>query len=1078
MSYPPRKPMASLQTAARFALLLLASLTLGSALAQNISDVPVAVKNNVAPNFMFMIDNSGSMSNIVPTSPYKEATTYFTCPGGRTIPSGSAININISGGVPRFDFSGTTYRHLTVPQPGSGTTNTNERCFDNTGLYSAKLLGDNSGTPSGYLPADYTGNFLNWYFGVFDGPATGWIDRKVITAAGAVNNRIEIARTSTTSVVNGLPLPPSVGASAPLRVGLSTYNSGNGGALRVAMNDLTSTSRGTLTTSIAGLTPSGNTPLASTLADIGRYLSTGYNGNITAGAVSGVNIDAFLQQSGTDAPTARNSCLSGSPVACNSTTATAAQKPIQQWCQRSYAFLVTDGRPQADRSFNNNTYLRDYDGDCQGVLASNCVGGSAGTIANWDRKTARTYESQGSDYFDDVAKALFDVDLRPDLTAPAGRTKRNNLLTYTIGFADLQVQNDPLLINTAANGGGLFLSAQDGPTLTQAFKTVISDALAKDAASAAVAVANAQITVDNTGYASSYNSGSWYGDLEAFSLDTTTGLPLGAAQWSARDRLDATTPAGRKIASFDGSVGRPFTATNFAGTPSTLTAGVINYLRGDRTGEGSTYRTRQHLLGDIINAEASIVNYPGDIPIIYQPANDGMLHVFDGRINGSVATRGQELWAYVPRLVHTNLSLLSAPGYSHKYFVDGSPATAAITGAGAMTRILAGGLGKGGAGYYALDITSYLAADENAAASKVKWEFKPANMGYSFGTPVIVNTAAGWRVVVTSGYDNGTALGGDGRGYVWVLNPSDGSIVQRMDTGVGSTADPSGLTHLGKLANTTTDAVVRYIYGGDLKGNVWRFDLDTFSVTKIATLTDGAGNYQPITSAPTVGPVFGSSTKFYVHVGTGRYLSDDDVPGTATVNSWATQTQTMYGIADDTTTSASLPNVRGTNGATCPSGGGNGDFVCQSTTLVSGPPISYRASANAVDLAIKRGWYIDIPVANGRVNANSALTTTGTLAFSVNVPTNATCDPGGSSYFFSLNASTGGAVAKVAGGNTYYDAGVFLAYALASRPVIVQTAAGKRALIRLSDRSIANPLVPESVGMNAAWKRIYWRSLK
>ena len=601
--------------------------------------------------------------------------------------------------------------------------------------------------------------------------------------------------------------------------------------------------------------------------------------------------------------------------------------------------------------------------------------------------------------------------------------------------------------------------------------------MAKDAGSSAVVVTSAQLTVNNTGYAASFNSGTWYGDLEAFSLDTTTGLPIGAHQWSARDLLDAMTPATRKIASFNGSVGKPFTAANFAGTPSTLTAGVIDFIRGSRTGEGTTYRTRRHLLGDIVNAEAAVITYPGDIPILFQPANDGMLHVFDGRVTGSVPTRGQELWAYVPRLVHANLSQLSSPTYTHKYFVDGSPATAAITGAGAMTRILVGGLGKGGPGYYALDVTSYLAADESQVASKVKWEFKPANMGYSFGTPLIVNTAAGWRVVVASGYDNGSALGGGGQGHVWVLNPSDGSVVQRMDTGVGTSADPSGLAHLGKLANTAPDAVVRFVYGGDLKGNVWRFDLDTFAVTKIAVLTDGAGNYQAVTSAPTVGPVAGKTDKFFVYVGTGRYLSDDDVPGTATVNSWATQKQTMYGISDDTASSMSLPSIRGTNGATCPTGGGDGDFVCQSTTLVAGPPISYRATTNAVNLMTKRGWYIDIPIANGRVNASSALTTTGTLVFSVNIPTNATCDPGGYSYFFTINASNGGAVAKVLGGSTYYDAGVFLGDALASRPTIVQTATGKRALIRMSDLSIANPDIPETGGTLAPWKRIYWRSL-
>ena len=222
---------------------------------------------------------------------------------------------------------------------------------------------------------------------------------------------------------------------------------------------------------------------------------------------------------------------------------------------------MTDGRPQHDRSFNNNAHIRDYDGDCTGANASTCA--SNGAASSWDRKNGRTYESQGSDYMDDVAKALFDIDLRPDLTkpkpVPPATAAKNNLTTYMIGFADPAVQNDPLLINTARQGGGRFIAATDGPSLVNAFQSIISDALAKDAAAAAVAVTNAQITAGSVGYASSYNSGSWYGDLEAYSLDLSTGLQTGAIQWSARDRLNAQAASTRKIASFDGSAGAAFT---------------------------------------------------------------------------------------------------------------------------------------------------------------------------------------------------------------------------------------------------------------------------------------------------------------------------------------------------------------------------------------------------------------------------------------------------------------------------------------------------------------------------------------
>jgi type IV pilus assembly protein PilY1 len=1079
------------------------------ALAQNINDVPMAVKNNVPPNFMFMIDNSGSMQNIVPAAPYDETADYTPsgCTGGNIVGTSNQVDIRvISGGVPRFRLgtSSTNYRHWTLANSG-----TDRRCFARNGQYLAQLLADNNGGPGSYLPALYTGNYLNWYFGNSGGhPDSGWTDRKrlsnaAVTAGNRVERRVEISRSAAKQVIDTLPTAITGTTQTAVRVGLSTYVSGNGGELLQPMKDLVANANANTATTVgrttfknlmdsSRLNPSGNTPLASTLADIGRYFATPYRQDVRLPDDRTVNIDTLLYQDGTD-QSGRNSCLlsGGNRTNCRDNN---SPQPVTQWCQRNYAFLLTDGRPQSDRAFNDNSWMRDYDGDCRGALSSNCV--NNGADSSWDRKFGRDYESAGSDYFDDVAKALFDIDLRPDLLPPAGRTKKNNLRTYVIGFADLQVQNDPLLINTARQGGGQFIAAQDGPRLVSAFSRVFTDAFAKDAASAAVSVANAQITVNNTSYAPSYNSGSWYGDVEAYSIDTSNAAQIRPAIWSARELLNDVDPAERKIATFDGTTGRRFAAGQFT-APASLTADVINYIRGDRSledtdGDGTGLRVRAHLLGDIINAEPYVVNYDGGIPIIFQGANDGMLHVFDGRTDAAVPTRGQELWAYVPRAVQGNLSRLTDLAYDHRYFVDATPASAQITGFGAMTRLLVGGLGKGGGAYYGLDITSYEAADEAAVASKVRWEFSDVNLGYSFGTPLIVRTAAGWRVIVSSGYGNGTGGpngNGDGRGRVWILNPGTGAVENVINTNVGSAGSPSGLAHLSRLANTAPDAEVRYVYGGDLLGNVWRFDLNDGIATRIAELRDTSGVAQPVTAPVEVGPVGGSTTRFYVYVGTGRYLADEDVPGTAGANVWATQRQTMYGLIDDTAVaSPTLPNIRGTNGATCPVGGGNGELTCQGLTHDPGPN-RYRASTNAVP-PTSRGWYLDWPVddrlRNARVTGKPVITTGGTLAFTVNVPTSALCDPGGSSWFFTLAGTNGGAVPIVSGGSEYYDAGVFLDFALASRVIVVQTAGtagggGKVGLTQLSNRDVKNVPIGETAspaGGAPAWRRIYWRQLK
>jgi type IV pilus assembly protein PilY1 len=601
-------------------------------------------------------------------------------------------------------------------------------------------------------------------------------------------------------------------------------------------------------------------------------------------------------------------------------------------------------------------------------------------------------------------------------------------------------------------------------------------------------VTNAQITAGSVGYASSYNSGSWYGDLEAYSLDLSTGLQNGAIQWSARDRLNAQAASTRKIASFNGKAGAAFTTTHgdaFRKATPALTDGLINYIRGDRTGEGTTYRARTYLLGDIINAEPVVVNYASSGAAVFQASNDGMLHVFDGRIESSVATRGQELWAYVPQLIHGKLPGRASLSFEHEYLVDGTPATAEISGADALKRILVGGLNKGGAGYYGLDITSGTAATEANAVSKVLWEFKPANMGYSFGIPLIVSTSTGWKVVVASGYRNDTApggLGGDGRGHVWVLNPGTGEVEKEFitPTGWGSESASLGLAHLGRMANVPADSVVRYVYGGDLLGNVWRFDLDAATLSApvhIAAVSAPDGSSQPITVPPVIGPVSGSATKQYIYFGTGQYFSMDDVPGTATANAFARQAQTFYGIVDDTSKAApTLPNIRGTNGNACPKGGGDGDLVCQAATQASASS-PYSATHHAVNLSVKRGFYMDVPITGGRVNNQAALTSKGTLVFVVNKPSNVVCNPGGSSYYFQLSAGTGGAVAKSSGGDVYFDVGFALADALSSRAVLVRTSTGPRAVFRLSDKTTQSREIDEEVSLAGLFKRVYKRAL-
>ena len=160
--------------------------------------------------------------------------------------------------------------------------------------------------------------------------------------------------------------------------------------------------------------------------------------------------------------------------------------------------------------------------------------------------------------------------------------------------------------------------------------------------------------------------------------------------------------------------------------------------------------------------------------------------------------------------------------------------------AGNWKTILVGGLNKGGRGYYALDIT-------NPQSPVALWELKggsdasciatdaavdgtqtgDCNIGFTFGNPIIAKRPSDgkWVVFVTSGHNNVSP--GDGLGHLYMIDVQTGVILQRMSTPAGSATAPSGLARInGWVDNASQNNTVRTIYGGDLLGNLWRFQLE------------------------------------------------------------------------------------------------------------------------------------------------------------------------------------------------------------------------------------------------------------
>lgn len=579
-------------------------------------------------------------------------------------------------------------------------------------------------------------------------------------------------------------------------------------------------------------------------------------------------------------------------------------------------------------------------------------------------------------------------------------------------------------------------------------------------------------------YTTSYAPASWTGDVTGYVASTTSGSDVkpvdGSIPWLAQYQLDTLTQStsgttivgwntGRRVVTWNGSKGVPFRYNNLSATErgamdSVTTGGngttLVNYLRGDQSNEGTYYRTRTHILGDIVNSTPVLVQgatspsysesaNPGYTkfsaavanrqPVVYVGANDGMLHAFEADFQTPTAADpvsggGSELFAYVPSplfngptntpLVNglpalANLTGVSANDYSHHFYVDRTPQVADVdftyTSDGTVAptttaatsdwhTVLVGGLGKGGKGIYALDVTSVppavdttsSATVEASEAKKVLWEFTDPHMGYSYGAPLIVKTRKyGWVVVMTSGYDNT-----DGHGVLYVIAIKTGKRLEMIDTKVGTVAHPAGLAQATAYTQNVADGTIDQVYAGDLLGNVWRFDLSEGAATgpyppptKLATLTDPSGNPQPITTAPRIEESIDSTdlgTLRWVFVGTGQFLDISDLNNT--------QQQTFYALRDGT---GAAPSTTG-----LPLKRGN---LAQNTDLLKGLNLSDTAS----------GWYYDLTHTAGssggteRIVVNpDAVASINQVAWTTLTPSSDPCSLGSNVYDTNFNGQS------------------------------------------------------------------------
>ena len=472
------------------------------------------------------------------------------------------------------------------------------------------------------------------------------------------------------------------------------------------------------------------------------------------------------------------------------------------------------------------------------------------------------------------------------------------------------------------------------------------------------------------------------------------------------------------------------------------------YTDGTNVFSTKTLRERNGRLGDIVHSGPVFVgapesNWPDVAPfpgtlgqtytefrnshanragVIYVGGNDGMLH-------GFAQTSGAEVLAYVPNALFSSgaadgLHYLSDPSYAHRYYVDSRPSIADVyarskpAGTVSWKTVLVGGLRGGGRGLFALDVTNPSSFSEagQAPADTVMWEFTSVNdpdLGYTFSRPSIVPLAGPsnsirWGVVVGNGYNDL----GSGQAKLFVLfleGGLDGTWTAGTDyieisTGAGTTTDRNGLS-TPAVVDTDGDGLADRAYAGDLKGNLWAFNLSGSNTGNWAVAHNSGSTVLPMFVAPagqqiTSSPVVvrnnaqaTSSQNFpnaMVVFGTGQYLTSADI--------LTSNVQSVYGVWDA------------------------GDGQLNQSDLVQ-QVVGYGATTdgvvgrtltdNPVDYATKYGWYINLPDSGERMVTDPVIRDD-LVFFNTMRPDTNPCEAGGSGWLMVAKWINGGHPGEVA----------------------------------------------------------------
>lgn len=1027
------------------ASLVLSICTVQSALAQvNLAQVPLFLKESVDSNLVFIYDDSGSMawrympddlsgnasnrhyySSHVNKVYYDPSITYqppFKADGSGRYPNSSYTNAWVNG-FNQSDGADDLSTYIRFDQIGSIEEgfymqfNSSESCDADPrqdSCYTPVLLNSAS--------AEVKQNYANWF---------SYYSTRTLAAKSGITEAF-------------FDLPENI------RVGYGAINVNNTTIDGVADTDTlvsgvrpyTATRRQQFLTWLHDKNVNGGTPLRTALKDVGNYYSRTDNQG-PWGEIPGTNDTTSHIECRQSFSILMTDGIwnGGDPGVGNvdNTSGPSYTNPDPDGSDFNYAAES----PFADNHSNTlaDVAMKYWKNDLRTDLG-NKVPVSSTDPAFWQHMTTFTI---GLGVTGDIkeADALAALDPTNEIT-----------INWPEPGADRSPQNIDDLLHAAINGRGGYASAQNPKEFADEIKSFLGDVIARSQTSASsAAVSSAVLRTDSLGFFAGFRSEDWSGTLSGYSFEDGTEI------WDAEETLAQTLPENRKLITHNGTQGVELefdsasSLSNLSAaqqdalnadptlnsTQDNLGHNRLSWLHGDnnahttlrnREGKDAGGNTVLRLLGDVINANPQFVgktnygfarledpagddyltfrsgqDYQARVDALYVPANDGILHAFDSET-------GEELFGYIPSELllpsdsnsYARLSELMKPDYTHRYFMDGTPRIqdAYIDKDGNGTKewrtVLLGTMGKGGKTVFALDITD---PESFSPADDVLWEFQHTNLGYGVTDPQIAYLENGtWVALFGNGYN-----GASGQSSLFVVNLETGTLIEELQTGAGNVSNANGLASATVTSFPETDAVTRYAYGGDLLGNLWRFDLtgnntSSWDTTRVFTTEGPAGNSQPITVAPRIARNPNKKDELVAAFGTGSFLRNGD-EGDYDI-------QSLYAIKDDLTAM-----------------GLERDDLLQQTITEQEDIVVAKESGNGTNsftvrdtsnnlLSDENGWYLDL--AYNSIKEGERVISRATFPFGVNpdrvrfttvIPDSDPCGSGRTGFIMDLKLTSG-----------------------------------------------------------------------